>query len=164
MNVAQAACDNDAACLLRCRVLLVEDDDSNAGWEQDALELFGCHVVRARDGVMAVNLGTSSQFDLILMDCHMPLMDGMAATQAIRDFEAATQREHTPIVAVTASVMPCERQRCIEIGMDGVLPKPFMLGDLGDVLDRWIIHRKNRCADRKITCLRQPVASYRICS
>lgn len=164
MNVADAAGALCAEPTGRRRVLLAEDVDSNATWEQDALELFGCDVLRVADGATAVAWGTRTAFDLILMDCRMPVMDGAAATQAIRQFEAATRRTRTPIVAVTASVMPAERQHWLAVGMDDVLAKPVLLAELERMLDRWTVHRKNRWADRKITCLRHALTSSRMSS
>jgi len=130
MNLADAAGALEAARTTRRRILLAEDVDSNALWEQDALEHFGFDVLRVADGAKAVAWGTRTAFDLILMDCRMPVMDGATATQAIRDFEAATRRTRTPIVAVTASVMPADRQRWLEAGMDDVLAKPVLLEEL----------------------------------
>jgi len=120
-----------------CRVLLVEDDPGNAGWTEDALHLFDCDVQVVTDGAAAAASVADGEFNVVLMDWHMPVMDGIAATHAIRAFEAQTHRPRTPIVAVTASVMPEEKQRCLDAGMDAVLSKPFMLDELEDVIDRW---------------------------
>jgi len=164
MNLADAAGALDVARNTGRRVLLAEDVDNNALWEQDALEHFGCDVLRVADGAQAVAWGTRTAFDLILMDCRMPVMDGVDATLAIRRFEAATRRTRTPIVAVTASVMPNECQHWLEVGMDDVLAKPVLMEELEQLLDRWMVNRKNRWADRKITCLRHALTSFRMSS
>jgi CheY-like chemotaxis protein len=120
-----------------CHVLVAEDDETNAGWVEAALEYYDCTVRVVSNGAAALAAGMDERFHLILMDCAMPVMDGIESTQAIRSFEAWTGRRRTPIVAVTARVMPDERQRCIDAGMDGVLAKPFMLEELDRVLTYW---------------------------
>ena len=119
------------------RVLLAEDVLSNAAWEQLALEALSCEVCWVGDGAAAAALARVDGFDLILMDYRMPVMDGVAATHAIRAFEAAHRRRRVPIIALTASAMPAERQCCLDAGMDDVLVKPVLLDDLQRVVDRW---------------------------
>ena len=76
------------------------------------------------------------RYDLVLMDCQMPVMDGFEATRAIREREGTSC--HTSIVAVTANAMEGDRQRCLAAGMDDYLAKPFRAGDLRRVLERWV--------------------------
>ncbi len=127
----------------RRSVLMAEDVDSNAAWQIEALEHFGCSVRRASNGAEAFVLMMAERFDIVLMDYRMPMMDGAEATQAIRDFETAMQRPRSPIVMVTASLMPDEQLRCRESGADDLLPKPFTLEHLGETLDRWVGERAN---------------------
>jgi signal transduction histidine kinase/ActR/RegA family two-component response regulator len=119
-------------------VLLVEDNLVNQLVAREALSRLGCSVVIANNGVEAVDKWKSEPFDLILMDCQMPQMDGFDATTNIR---AAEQREgegrHTPIVALTAHAMDEDRQRCITAGMDDYLSKPFDKAALVAILERW---------------------------
>jgi CheY-like chemotaxis protein len=119
------------------RVLLAEDNDSNAMLADAALRHFRCDVRLVTDGAAAVALAAAESFDLIFMDYHMPVLDGLHATQQIRRLEAEQRRQRTPIVAITASAMPSERQQCLAAGMDDVLVKPFVLNELERMLRRW---------------------------
>ena len=120
---------------LRPRVLVAEDNLVNRRIANAILERFGCDVVNVGNGREAVDMKSRESFDLILMDCQMPEMDGYAATEEIRRREAGGSR--TPIVAMTASVLTVERQRCRECGMDDFLAKPWQPKELGVILARW---------------------------
>jgi CheY-like chemotaxis protein len=96
---------------------------------------YAVHV--AEDGAAAVQAVMSRGYALVLMDCHMPLLDGFAATAAIRALEAPLVRR-TPIVALTAGVMAKDRARCIEAGMDDFLAKPLISAALDATLERWL--------------------------
>jgi CheY-like chemotaxis protein len=128
---------DDSSASTPYRVLLAEDNASNALLADVALRHFHCDVTLVNDGKSAVAAAEREAFDLIFMDFHMPMMDGLQATHAIRAFEVAQQRARTPIVAITASAMPSERDQCLAAGMDDVLVKPFALGDLEHMLLRW---------------------------
>ncbi len=117
------------------RVLLVEDNVTNQLLATRLLEKLGCVVETARDGVEAVQAASASRHDLIFMDCHMPRMDGLQATQAIRAAQARGAR--VPIIALTASVMANERDQCLLAGMDDFLGKPIDVADLRRVLAKW---------------------------
>jgi CheY-like chemotaxis protein len=97
------------------------------GWE--------AHVVT--DGAKAVEAFRSGAFPLILMDCHMPNMDGLAATAAIRQAEAEQGLARTPIIALTADALQESREACLQAGMDDFLSKPVKLPTLRAVLDTW---------------------------
>jgi signal transduction histidine kinase/DNA-binding response OmpR family regulator len=105
------------------RVLLVEDGVVNQQVAKSLLRRHGDEVVLARNGLEAIAEYEARHFDLILMDVQMPGMDGLEATRMIRERERATGR-HTPIVALTASAMEGDRDRCLAAGMDGYLAKP----------------------------------------
>jgi CheY-like chemotaxis protein len=124
------------------RVLLAEDNNSNALLADAALRHFHCEVHLVNDGAAAVEAARQHVFDLIFMDYHMPVLDGLHATHAIRHFEAQQRRPRTPIVAITASAMPSERQQCLAAGMDDVLVKPFILKELERMLRRWARQEK----------------------
>ena len=115
-------------------VLLVEDNPINALVADAALKQFGLSVVLAEDGHKALRWLQDHQPDLVLMDCQMPGMDGFETTQHIRALERQQSRARVPIVALTANVLPEERQRCLDAGMDDHLPKPFHRKDLAHLL------------------------------
>ncbi len=105
------------------RILLAEDGKANQLVAAAILRKAGYTVELARDGAEAVAAAESGDYDLILMDLRMPLMDGYAATRAIRQIRGP--RGRVPIIAMTASVMPGDAERCLEAGMDGHLAKPL---------------------------------------
>ena len=113
----------------RRRVLLAEDNVINQILAKKVLEKMSAEVVVAPNGKKAVELAQGGGFDLVLMDCQMPEMDGYDATRAIRQWEHGGPTR-LPIVAVTANAFAEDVERCLEAGMDAVLTKPFKLGDL----------------------------------
>ena len=117
-------------------VLLVEDNQVNLLVGVGMLRRIGCTVETAANGRTALALAAARRFDLILMDCQMPDMDGFETTAAIRAQEAAQDRR-TPIVALTANAVEGDRDRCLAAGMDDYLAKPFRLADLRRVVARW---------------------------
>jgi CheY-like chemotaxis protein len=119
----------------RGRVLLVEDNEVNQQVARRFLERLGCDVLVVNDGRAAVETWLNGTFDLVLMDVQMPILDGLAATREIRTKTAG--RPRTPIVALTASAMAGELQRCLHAGMDGLLTKPLEEARLREVLDRF---------------------------
>ncbi|MBX9657574.1 MAG: response regulator [Nitrospiraceae bacterium] len=126
---------------LLARVLLVEDNPINREVSTGMLELLGYHVTVAEDGQQAVAASAIEAFDLILMDCQMPVMDGFTATARIRDREQQTPVARIPIIALTANAMDGDRERCLKAGMDDYLSKPFSQQALADVLARWRLSR-----------------------
>ncbi len=103
------------------------------------LENLGCRVGLVSNGVDAVQSAVEGDYDLILMDCHMPEMDGYQATEEIRRREAHGKR--IPIVALTASVMKEDQERCISSGMDGFLSKPLCPEELERLVkEGWGVH------------------------
>jgi PAS domain S-box-containing protein len=121
------------------RVLVVEDNPVNQKVAQKFLERLGASVQLESDGAAAVSACRQGRFDLILMDMQMPVMDGIAATRAIRAEEGTARR--TPIVALTANVLAGQSQSCFDAGMDDVLAKPLEVRRLQEVLDRFILQR-----------------------
>jgi CheY-like chemotaxis protein len=116
-------------------VLVVEDNPVNLIYAEAQLLALGHRSHAAADGEQALALLDAQRYDVVLMDCHMPGMDGYAATRALRAREAAEPgRRRTPVVALTASAMAEDRQRCIDAGMDSFLSKPFTREDLAQAL------------------------------
>ncbi len=113
------------------RVLLVDDVATNQEVARDMLELLGCRVDVASDGEKALELFARSRYDLVLMDCQMPTMDGLSATREIREHELqSTDSGHVPIIAMTAGVSIEERQAVKAAGMDGFVGKPIVADQL----------------------------------
>jgi len=123
---------------LRGSVLLVEDNELNAALAQDLLGLMGLEVVLACDGQQAIEAAAAKDFDLILMDCRMPVLDGYAATRAIRLEERQRGTRRIPIVAVTANALAGDREVCLDAGMDDHLAKPYTAAQLREVLATWL--------------------------
>jgi PAS domain S-box-containing protein len=118
------------------RVLVTDDTPVSRQVTKLQIEKLGYEVDTAADGADAVEAAARASYDLILMDCHMPVMDGYAATEEIRRREQGRRR--TPIVAFTASVAPSGRERCFRAGMDDFIEKPIRSSELIDVLHRWV--------------------------
>ncbi|NBD20330.1 response regulator [Aquabacterium fontiphilum] len=120
-------------------VLLVEDNEVNAFIASMTLESLGVRCQQARNGEVAVEMFKEQAFDLILMDCEMPVMDGYEAVRIIRGLEADdTARPRTPIIALTAHALTGDREHCLEGGMDDYLTKPFDREALALALGRWL--------------------------
>ena len=124
-------------------VLLAEDDAVNQLVVQEMLKTLGCTVDVASDGAAACAAASRRRYDLILMDLHMPVVDGYEATRRIRDDEQR-RAAHTPIVALTASALAGDRERCIEAGMDDYVTKPVSIAQLAAAVERWTRHRRVR--------------------
>ncbi len=140
-NVAVAAAEVTKAShgvRLDARVLLVEDNVVN---QQVALRMLAALGINARvalNGLEALERIKSEEFDLVLMDCQMPVMDGYQSAHAIREWEASTQRARLPIVAMTANAMQGDRERCLQAGMDDYVAKPVKRDSLTATLLRWL--------------------------
>jgi CheY-like chemotaxis protein/HPt (histidine-containing phosphotransfer) domain-containing protein len=119
------------------RILLVEDNRINQRTVRRLLEKRGHTVVVAENGEIALQCLDRESFDLALMDVHMPVLDGYAATSAIRGREHSTGR-HLPIVAMTANAMKGDEDRCLAAGMDGYVSKPIQVHELLTVIARVI--------------------------
>lgn len=129
--------DSDVPSLLRGRVLLVEDNIVNQTVTKGMLQRLGLTVDTATDGQLALQLHANQAYDLILMDCQMPTMDGFETTRRIRQQEQTSGR-HTPVVALTANAMEGDRERCLAAGMDDYLAKPISREALSLCMQRWL--------------------------
>ena len=130
---------DEKAELANSAILLVEDNVVNQEVAKGLLEIMGCKVQVANNGREALMLYHKADFDLILMDCHMPVMDGIEATKEIRKLEKTSENNrHMPIIALTANVQQGIEQLCNEAGMDDYISKPFERARLEKMLIHWL--------------------------
>ncbi len=125
------------ASIAGLRVLVVEDNVVNASLVRLLLEREGCLVSDAASGLQALDMLRTYEWDVVLMDCQMPEMDGYAATRYWRRIELTERRPRLPILALTAHAMADDRKRCLDAGMDDYLTKPVKLDALRAVLSRY---------------------------
>jgi signal transduction histidine kinase/CheY-like chemotaxis protein/outer membrane protein assembly factor BamB len=121
---------------LRGHILIVEDNPVNAEVFAGLLSELGCSYATVRDGREALTAAATGSHDAILMDVHMPAMDGWTATKMLRQIEHGRRR--TPIIAITADASETHRQRCMQAGMDDFLTKPLSVRDLYTTLSHWL--------------------------
>lgn len=123
----------------QARVLLVEDNAVNRKVAIKLLSKLGIEADVAENGQIAVELIQSRPFDLVFMDCQMPVMDGYAATETTREWERLGKRGRLPIVALTANTLEGDRERCFDVGMDDFVSKPLTVKALRTCVDRWLL-------------------------
>jgi len=127
----------------RGRVLIAEDNPTNQMVVRTMLKKLGFEFDMCANGREAVERFSNAQYSLILMDCHMPEMDGFAATIAIRKLERQNKgqtelHKEIPIVALTASALQPDRDHCMEVGMTDFLTKPIRTHEIKIALDKWL--------------------------
>jgi CheY-like chemotaxis protein/HPt (histidine-containing phosphotransfer) domain-containing protein len=133
--------EEDHAPALSANVLLVEDNSVNQEICAEMLVGMGCDVEVVSDGRAGVEAAFSRPYDIVLMDCQMPVMDGFEAAAAIRAREAdpaSAPRRRLPVIALTANAMSGDRELCLAAGMDDYLSKPFTKAALRAALERWL--------------------------
>ena len=119
------------------RILLAEDNPVNRELATEMLMFLGFDVDSAEDGREAVAAFDRCSYDLILMDCEMPVLDGFEATRRIRAAETTSNRKKAPIVALTGYTTAEDRDKCLEAGMDDFLGKPFTLNEIREITGKW---------------------------
>jgi signal transduction histidine kinase/DNA-binding response OmpR family regulator len=129
-------------------VLLVEDNMVNRTLALEMLQRLGCDAMHAGNGVEALDALEKQQFDVVLMDCQMPVMDGFIATRKLREREVAKKLEATRVVALTANALAGDREACLAAGMNEYLAKPFTLAQLRNIL---LPSKVSRSAANKVT-------------
>jgi signal transduction histidine kinase/CheY-like chemotaxis protein/HPt (histidine-containing phosphotransfer) domain-containing protein len=134
----QLATPDAAPAPLRGHVLLVEDNPVNRQVAQRILSLLGLSLELAENGKEALEKLDAGTFDLVLMDCQMPVMDGYTATRIRRTREAESRLPRIPIIAMTANAMAGDREKCLGAGMDEYLSKPMNRGLLETTLRKWL--------------------------
>jgi CheY-like chemotaxis protein len=131
--------DSDWEALPYSRVLLAEDNLVNQKLARRLLEKAGCRVDVASNGFEAVEMWEKFPYAAVFMDCHMPEMDGFAATAEIRRRERSSGNyRRTPILALTANTMQGDEEKCLDAGMDDFIAKPILLPLLRRALERWV--------------------------
>lgn len=118
-------------------VLIVEDTPANQEVLAEQIRSFGCHPHLAQDGTQALAQFTAREFDLVLLDCHLPDTDGYTLAAELRAREASDERARCAIIAISASTGNAHAERCFAAGMDGVLSKPIRLSRLRDTIQLW---------------------------
>ncbi|AZZ37336.1 hypothetical protein CIK05_11220 [Bdellovibrio sp. qaytius] len=120
------------------RVLVVEDNPINQKIALKLVEKMGCRADAVGNGREAIDALAQVPYDLVLMDCQMPEMDGFEATLIIREIEKAAGKKRIPIVALTAAAMGSDQKRCFDVGMDDYLTKPVDFQKVWVVLEKWL--------------------------
>jgi CheY-like chemotaxis protein len=131
------------------RILLVEDNPVNREVAAGMLESLGCRIDAAENGWLAIEAMNVTTYDAVLMDCQMPVMDGLTATAEIRRREQTSGAARVPVIALTANAMEGDRERCLAAGMDDFLSKPFTQQQLATLLRRWLALRTLPEAERR---------------
>jgi two-component system, sensor histidine kinase and response regulator len=132
------ASNMNSAVLVRPRALVAEDNPVNQEIAREFLWLAGLEVTVVDNGALAVAAFQTAAFDVIFMDCQMPVMDGFTATARIRDLERRSGGRRAPIIALTANAYASDRERCLTSGMDDHLAKPFTELQLRGIIDRYV--------------------------
>lgn len=131
-------------------VLVVDDNDVNRQVATRMLKRLGCEVQSCNNGEEATEAVENGSYDLVFMDCEMPVKDGFQATIQIRQWESTrkngnttinSRKQRLPIIAVTANVLSGDEKRCFEAGMDDYLAKPLQMKDMDDMIQKWTLLR-----------------------
>jgi signal transduction histidine kinase/CheY-like chemotaxis protein len=161
-NDHHASQQSFAGTEIGAKILVAEDNPVNQKLVTEVLRIFGCEMTLVENGKEAVMMYEKNQYDMILMDCQMPEMDGFQATKLIRSMERdAGEDEGVVIVALTANARKEDKDRCLACGMNDYLSKPFTMNQLANMILRW--HSPAREADssaREVaaTVIEEPVS------
>ncbi len=130
------------------RVLVAEDNSISTKVIQGMLGKLDLEPDLVSNGRDALRAMQNQQYDLVLMDCEMPVLDGFAATEQLRAWEAARQRPRTPVVALTAHILGEHKERALKAGMDGHVAKPLELSQLRELVEHWVAYKEQQQALR----------------
>ncbi len=123
----------------QARALVVDDNSVNQAVARGMLKKLGVDVDVAADGQEAVDMLVQFPYDLVFMDCQMPIMDGYEATQHVRDPQTPVLNHHIPIIAMTANAMQGDKEKCFSAGMDDFIAKPVDMIKLRGLLEKWLV-------------------------
>jgi CheY-like chemotaxis protein/signal transduction histidine kinase len=126
------------------RILVAEDNSISTKVIRGMLGKLNLQPDTASNGEEALNAMKAQQYDLVLMDCEMPVLDGFSATEQLRAWEAAEQRPRTPVVALTAHILSEHKERARQVGMDGHMSKPVEMSQLRELIEHWVAEREIR--------------------
>ena len=124
------------------RILVAEDNNISTKVIRGMLGKLNLEPDTASNGEEALQAMKAQRYDLVLMDCEMPVLDGFSATQQLRAWEAVSLRPRTPVVALTAHILAEHKERARQAGMDGHMAKPVELSQLRELIEYWVAHRK----------------------
>lgn len=137
-NDSPSATPQKNATFLKPKVLVSEDNEINIKVLKIILDKQGLSYEVATNGKLALEMYKQTEYDIVLMDCQMPEMDGLSATRLIREYEKQTSKKNCPIVAMTANAMSGDKEKCLEAGMNDFIAKPFRSQDLVQKVNKWI--------------------------
>ncbi len=140
-GVSRPELNNEDSMLGRIKVLIAEDNQLSQKVIHGMMQKLGINHTIVNNGREAIQAVMRGHFDIVLMDCDMPFVDGYAATQEIRQWERQESRQALPILALTAHILEEQKQKALNSGMNEHLSKPIELGDLQNALLRWVPHR-----------------------
>ena len=141
----------------RVRFLLAEDNETNQKVALGILKNFGYKTDVVSNGKKAVEAMERIPYDIVLMDCQMPQLDGYAATREIRSSQSKVLNHKVPIIAMTANVMKGDREKCLAAGMDDYIPKPINTEKLLKVIEKWLLKTNDGVQPEDIPCNIEPV-------
>ncbi|MBD9399438.1 response regulator [Pseudomonas sp. PDM11] len=133
------------------RILVAEDNSISTKVIRGMLGKLNLQPDTASNGEEALNAMKAQRYDLVLMDCEMPVMDGFSATEQLRAWEIAERRPRTPVVALTAHILSEHKERARQAGMDGHMAKPVELSQLRDLIEYWVAERHPQAEDDTVT-------------
>ena len=138
MKASQHKSEKSSISFPNTTILLAEDNPVNQMIAATLLEKYGCTIITAINGKEAVQKFQDHNFDMVLMDCHMPEMDGYEATREIRKLELSEARKRIPIIAFTANMASNNNDKFLDAGMDDLLTKPVIQFNLENMLAKWL--------------------------
>jgi two-component system sensor histidine kinase/response regulator len=141
----------------RVRFLLAEDNETNQKVALGILKNFGYKTDVVSNGKKAVEAMERIPYDMVLMDCQMPQLDGYAATKEIRSSQSKVLNHKVPIIAMTANAMKGDREKCLAAGMDDYIPKPINTEKLLKVIEKWLLKTNDGVQPENIPCRLEPV-------